>query len=82
MFNSKGFLNNQSSHNQNLFPVNVFISKNLSDNEIIDACIQLFSLSEKDICVTQDITIEMPDYIQLLCEKESIQGDFKILLSL
>jgi len=24
----------------------------------------------------------MPDYIQLLCEKESIQGDFKILLSL
>jgi hypothetical protein len=82
MFNSKGFLNNQSSHNHNLFPVNVFISKNLSDNEIIDACIQLFSLSEKDICVTQDITIEMPDYIQLLCEKESIQGDFKILLSL
>jgi len=66
-----------------IFPLNIVVERQLSNEEIVAACTKVFSLSPNEIIVVEDISkIDTTKKdMQLFCERTFINGDFKIYLS-
>lgn len=73
-----------SDEDSELFPLDILVDRNLSHDEIVAACVDIFSLSPTEILITEDITdldIDLDENILLICELMPIGGDFKTFLS-
>jgi Helicase HerA, central domain len=63
----------------------LLVERDLSLSEIVNAIIKVFSLKPEEVLVINDekeLDIEISENIKLLCEKNTVDGDFKISLSI
>lgn len=61
----------------------IIIDRNLSNDEVVAAISQVFSVSSADVLVVDDIAeAEVSEHIRLLCERMPVQGDFSMKLSI
>lgn len=61
----------------------LLINRNLSNDEVVAAISQVFSVSPADVLVVDDIAeAEVRKHIRLLCERMPVQGDFSMKLSI
>lgn len=59
----------------------LLIDRNLSNNEVVTAISQIFSISPADVLVVDDITeAEVSKHIRVICECLPAQGDFSMKL--
>lgn len=64
-----------------VLPLYFKVERELLNDEIIITCAKIFSLSPKEIIITEDSLQPIDKNIQLVCEKEFINGDFRMSLS-
>jgi hypothetical protein len=85
MFKSQGIFKGNQQDNTNIFPVDIIVDKQLSNDEIIKTCAQILSLPPDTIAVVEDLSDSIDiteEKIQLVCEQTLVGGDFKMLISI